>query len=257
MSSKEQEIVKGTFSRLIQSPEIGFGLWGIDGLFVYQPRFDLQIIYRYNFRRIEVLGIKKTGIISYQARDKISAIVLAAGRANYQGKPLQLLPVNGVPMINRVTEAFSNSNIDELIVVLGYQAEEIKKELRGRDVKVIVNPDYDGTLSKSLRYGLKMVTGDISAVVLTLGNRPFIELKIIDNMISVYKTQKPPIIAPIYRKRRGHPVILDAALIPELIKTRGDTGGKEFITKHKSEVMEIKVREKGVVEDIFHVNAVK
>jgi molybdenum cofactor cytidylyltransferase len=253
LAQKDQEVVSETFSRLKQNPKAGLKLWGREDSYLHQISFDLQIVYRVTSGRIEIIGIKKAEGYWPSPEDRISAVILAAGRANYHGIPVQLLPINGVPMISRVTEAFSNSNIDDLIVVLGYQAEKVKSALKGKNIKVIVNPDYEGALSKSLRYGLKMITGNTSAVVLTLGNRPFIGPQVINNLIEVYKKEKPPIIVPVYGERRGHPVIFDASLIHELLKARGNIGGREAISKHKSELIGVEVQEEGVIRGILDI----
>ena len=253
LSQRDREIIKRIFPRIKDNPQMGLKLWGREDLYLYQVSVYLQIIYRISGGRIAIVGIKKAEEYLHLPEDKISAIILAAGRASYQGIPLQLLPINGVPMITRVTEAFSNSSVDELIVVLGYEAEKVKSELKGRNVKVIVNPDYEGALSKSLKYGLRMIAGNTSAVVLTLGNRPFIEPQIINELITVYKKEKPPIIPPIYGETRGHPVIFDASLIPELLKARGDIGGRGAISRHKSELIAVEVQEEGVIRGISDI----
>lgn len=183
-------------------------------------------------------------------RDKICAIVLAAGKADYGNTPMQLFPVDGVPLISRVTEALLTSGIDDLIVVLGYQAEQVKKELASKDIKVVVNPNYERGLSRSLRYGLRMVSRDAAAVVLTPGNRPFIKPEVVGALIKTYQRGKAVIVVPTCHQIRGHPVIFNASLVPELLKTRGDVGGREVIRRHQRELIEVEVEDAGIFKKI-------
>lgn len=184
------------------------------------------------------------------ARGKICAIILAAGKADYEDIPMQLFPVDGVPLISRVTEALLTSGIDDLIVVLGYQAEQVKKELANKDIKVVVNPNYERGLSRSLRYGLRMVSSDAAAVVLTLVNRPFIKPEVVGALITTYKRGKAPIVAPTYHQIRGHPIIFSTSLVPELLKTRGDVGGRAVIRRHQRELIEVEVEDAGIFKKI-------
>ena len=250
-TADEQSIISKALLWLRENPNLGLRLWGsYDHLYLYQAPANLKIIYRVAGERIVIVTIEKAIRYSPPPRDKISAIVLAAGRADYQNMPLQLLPIEGIPMIIKVIRTFLNADIDEVIVVLGYYAATIKRRLEGENVKVIINPHYQGPLSKSLKYGLRMVTSDTSAIALALGNQPFISSDIINELIAVYKKERANIVVPTYQGGRGHPVICDTSLIPELLKTRGNVGGREVIGRHKNELKEIESSEKSVITRI-------
>lgn len=247
----KQLVIRKALSLLRENPNSGLKLWGgYDQLYLYQSA-NLQIIYRIAGDQIEVIAFGEAEEYSPPPRDRIAAIILAAGKANHRDMPLQLLPVDGVPMIIKVTQAFLNADIDEVIVVLGYYAALIKSMLAGENVKVVINPHYEGPLSKSLKYGLKTVAADTSAVVLALGNQPFISPDLINELIAVYKKEGANIVAPIYRGKRGHPVICHSSLIPELLKVRGNMGGREVIERHEDLLREIEMGEKSVIARIL------
>jgi molybdenum cofactor cytidylyltransferase len=247
----KQLVIRKALSLLKESPNSGLKLWGgYDQLYLYHSA-NLQIIYRIAGDQIEVIAFGEAKEYSPPPRDRITAIILAAGKANHCDVPLQLLPVDGVPMIIKVTQTFLNADIDEVIVVLGYYAAPIKSMLAGENVKVVINPHYEGPLSKSLKYGLRTVAADTSAVVLALGNQPFISPDLINELIAIYKNERANIVAPIYRGRRGHPVICHSSLIPELLKVRGDTGGREVIERHDNLLREIEMGEKSVIARIW------
>jgi len=233
LGQQERLFINDTLLRLKGNPQLGLKLWGTEDIYCYQASTDSKIIYRLAGGEIQVVGIRTAREYPFPPRDKISAIVLAAGKAN-------------VPWLSHLTETFLATDIDDLIVVVGYQAEWVKKELRSKDIKVVVNPSYEQGLSKSLRCGLQMVTRATTAVVLALGNRPFIESGVIDKLITAYKKERAPIVVPAYREIGGHPVIFDAALVPELFRVRGNVGGRDVIAHHRQELIQVTVEDTGI-----------
>jgi len=174
------------------------------------------------------------------SKTKISAVVLAAGRTGYED----------ISPISYVTKVFLSAGVDDLIVVLGYKAEQVKKVLQNQEVKIVVNPDYQQGLSKSLRYGLRIVSRDTAAVLLALGNRPYIKPKLINSLVKTYEQERASIVVPTYLKMRGHPVIFDSVLIPELLKTRGNVGGRQVLKHHNKEIKQVEVEEAGILKQV-------
>lgn len=243
LSSREHFYLSRAISQLRKNPESGLRLWGSQGLYLYQTVTDSKIVYRMSGAEIQVLSIKAAEEPRWPSREKgkISAVVLAGGRAGYSDS----LP------ISFVTEALLNSGIDDLIVVVGDKYEQAKKMLRNQDVKIIVNPDCEHGLSKSLRYGLKMVSRDTSGVLLSLGNRPFVTSKVVDKLIKAYRQEKASVVVPTYSQMRGHPVIFNTLLIPELLRARGDIGGRQVLRQHSRELKQVEVEDAGILERVW------
>ena len=74
----------------------------------------------------------------------ISAILLAAGqskRMNGENKLNKI--INNQPLIKHSINNILKSNIDELIIVVGYQ-EEIIKKLKDESNKIMIRPETTG-----------------------------------------------------------------------------------------------------------------
>jgi molybdenum cofactor cytidylyltransferase len=223
--------------QLERNPELGLKLWGSGDFYLYQTVADAKIVYQLRRNQVRVLAIKAAPDYPQSSRTRISAIILAAGRTDYEDN----LP------ISQVTGSFLDAGIDDLIVVLGYHAEQAKKDLMNRDIKIIVNPDYEHGLSKSLRYGLKIMSHDTAAVFLALGNRPFVKPEVVKQLIRTYKSREAPIIVPTYSHIRGHPVIFDTLLIPELLKAKGNIGGRKVLQHHDCELAQVEVEDASIL----------
>ena len=89
----------------------------------------------------------------------MQALILAAGTGSrlkqYTEKvPKCMVPVNGIPMIERAIDAIISAGIKQLYIGLGYKAEVLKeflaktfdqKRLDGMKIDFIENPVYDKT----------------------------------------------------------------------------------------------------------------
>ncbi|MFQ5354240.1 MAG: NTP transferase domain-containing protein [Thermodesulfobacteriota bacterium] len=81
----------------------------------------------------------------------MQAVILAAGYGSRlekvsKGLPKCLVPVGGRPLIEHQIEALNDAGIGRILVVVGYKAEAVRKEL-GPRVEYIENTRYDETNS--------------------------------------------------------------------------------------------------------------
>ncbi|MEM2320242.1 MAG: NTP transferase domain-containing protein, partial [Candidatus Bathyarchaeia archaeon] len=67
----------------------------------------------------------------------ISLIVLAAGLSTRFGRNKLLERIGNYTIIERVVKSATSSNCDEVIVVLGHEAQRIKEVLKGFSCKFV------------------------------------------------------------------------------------------------------------------------
>ena len=76
------------------------------------------------------------------------------------GRAKALLPIEGQTFIERIVGALKQGGIERIIVVLGFNAEEIRRQIiRGLPVEIIVNPDYKMGQLSSLQVALRIRRG--------------------------------------------------------------------------------------------------
>ena len=181
----------------------------------------------------------------------ISAILLAAGESKRMGRPKLLLTWGECSIIEKSVDTLLASKINELIVVLGYQARAVLKRLRARRLKAVINRQYRMGMSTSLRRGLGQVSSKSEAILIALADQPFIETDLINHLIDIYRGNPHGIVLPSYRGKRGHPVILSRSRYQEEIKNpTGDMGCKPILNRHPEDILEVEVESEGVVADI-------
>lgn len=180
----------------------------------------------------------------------ISAIILAAGRSKRMGEPKQLLPLTQGTILEQTVDNYLNSNASEVVVVVGHRAPEMISLLTNRPVKVAINPDYHEGMSTSIITGLKSTSSKAGGFMLALADQPFVSSQTISCLIEAFRNNKKGIVIPVYQGKRGHPVIFASKYKAELIKLKGDIGGRQIPARHHDDILEITVDCNSVIIDI-------
>lgn len=184
----------------------------------------------------------------------VSAILLAAGESQRMGRPKQLLPFGSSTILGKTIDNLLSSRADEVIVVLGTRAGAMKQVIAGRQVKVVVNPDYRKGMSASLIAGLERVDSKAQWVMVALADQPLIDKDTYNRLIEGALGCDMGIILPTYRSKRGNPVIFSIKYKDELLGLEGDVGGREILRKHPDDILEVAVGSEGVTIDINNLD---
>src|SRR5437016_767036 len=167
-----------------------------------------------------------------------AAIILAAGSSSRMsaGRHKLLLPLGGRSVLAHVIEAALASQARPVILVLGHQAEQVRASIiqytAHPSITLVENPDYLQGMSTSLRMGLQtLVTKEskrelpsysVDGALVILGDQPLMTTYVLDTLIATKQSTGKRIIAPLFNKRRGNPVLFDASLFPGLMEVTGD-----------------------------------
>jgi len=182
----------------------------------------------------------------------ISLVVLAAGMSTRFGENKMLYPIDGEPMVRRVVNAAIFSSVDEVIVVVGFEAEKVKDALKGLRCKIVENPDYaTGGQSSSVRYGVKHVNERAEAVIILPGDVAFIDATIIDKVVNEYRSKRAKIVVAAHKGKPGHPILFDRSLIPEMLAIdEAGYGLKAVVNRHKADMLYVEANTPNVLLDI-------
>lgn len=180
----------------------------------------------------------------------ISAVLLAAGESKRMGQTKQLLPLGDKTLVEHALDNLLASRIDEVVVVTGNQAETVAKIVGTRPVKVVLNPDYRLGMSTSLKRGLLSIGKDAAAVMVVLADQPFIDAALIDRLLDKFTGRNKGIIVPVFKGKKGHPIIFAIKYREELLQLQGDAGAKALLERHPGDVLEVAVASEHIHVDI-------
>lgn len=153
-------------------------------------------------------------------------------------------------MLEVVVGKFVDSRVDEVVVVLGHEADRIRAQSDFGRAKVVVNADYAEGMGSSIRAGMDAMDKDARAVIIALGDQPLLRTETIDALLEEYAKSGGPIVAPFFRRRRGNPVLFDRSLFRELKAAKGDSGAKATIERLRDSIVRVQVDDSGVVLDV-------
>jgi molybdenum cofactor cytidylyltransferase len=120
-----------------------------------------------------------------------------------------------------VVDAAEASTLDQIVVVTGYAAEEVRAAVSlDRAVWAHNEEPERGTMS-SLRAGLE-VAGSADAVVKLVCDQPGVTSDLIDGVIGSWDPEMHRASLASYRDGDGHPVLVAASALADVVDEDGD-----------------------------------
>ena len=183
-------------------------------------------------------------------RGGVTAILLAAGLSSRLGTPKPLLPLAGKPLLAHSLDALRGGGVSEIVVVLGAEADRVRRGVSLEGTRVVVNADFEEGMSSSIRAGLRNASLDSEAYLIMLGDQPLVAPATIRALVERRATTLARILIPTYAGVRGNPVLLEASLSGEIEAVRGDVGCRSIVAARTAEVVEVPVDDPGILVDV-------
>jgi bifunctional UDP-N-acetylglucosamine pyrophosphorylase / glucosamine-1-phosphate N-acetyltransferase len=121
------------------------------------------------------------------------AVVLAAGMGTRMKSdlPKVLVPVLGRPMIEFVLDALAAAGIGRTIVVVGYRADDVQKQLSGRtNLQFALQSERLGT-GHAVKMAQPLLVGHAGPVVVVAGDSPMIQSVSLQKLLDHFEKEQP------------------------------------------------------------------
>lgn len=171
-----------------------------------------------------------------RAGTRSAGVILAAGSARRMGRPKQLLPLHGRPLLEHVVAEACGSTLDEVVVVLGANAQIVGGGVVLGRATVILNPEHGAGMSTSLRAGVRALGAGVGRAVVILGDQPGVSAALIDELLDLQERSARPAAALSYDGLLHPPVVLDRRLWAGLEQLEGDVGCRQLIRARPDQV---------------------
>jgi molybdenum cofactor cytidylyltransferase len=169
----------------------------------------------------------------------ISCVVLAGGTSSRLGSPKQLLDLGGKPVLQHVLDRVAGTVCDEIIVVLGHEAERIASAIElPRGARVLMNDRFAEGQSTSLLAGLGAVDDSADAALIVLGDQPRLPAEVFEAVVGAWD-EGVDVVRPLYDGRPGHPVLIARRAFANLGTLTGDTGARAIVDAVDVEVRDV------------------
>ena len=171
----------------------------------------------------------------------ISGLVLGAGASQRFGPPKQLLPYRNTTMLGWVVDqAQRASGLDEIVVVLGRAADQVREQVDFGAARVVENPVFGEGCSSSYRAGIGAINSESAAIMIILGDLPGITPEIIDRLADEWREHDSAIALCSYQGRKGHPMIFARSMFPQLVDLHGDKAAWKLVDANESLIHEVR-----------------
>ena len=174
-----------------------------------------------------------------------AGIILAAGQSLRFGQPKQLIELKGKYLIQRVVETALESQLDKVVLVLGFEYQKINgvlgKLAQSQRIRVVINHDFRQGQSRSLQLGMREVKDAFASIMFLVADQPMLDVKTIDLLLDQFWHSPRNICVPICKGNRSNPTIFGKAFYKRLLQIEGDTGARQLIKAHPEDVLPVEV----------------
>ena len=175
-------------------------------------------------------------------RKFISGLILGAGASQRFGEPKQLLPFAGTTLLGWVvSQAQTATALDELVVVVGRSADEIRARVDFGDAKVVENRVFTEGCASSYRAGIAALDSRSEAMMIILGDQPGITPEIIDRLADEWRQSNASIALCSYQGHKGHPMIFARSLFDQLETLHGDKAAWKLVDAQANTLLEVRL----------------
>lgn len=156
----------------------------------------------------------------------ISAIVLAAGAGSRFGGTKQVARVRGKPLAQHAIDAATDAGVDEVVVVLGHDAERVLAALDlPASARVVVNSEHASGMASSLAAGLGATDASSDAAVVLLADTPGIRSDHVRSLATAFLDAGARILRIRFRDGPG-PALIARSEWDRATALTGDVGAR-------------------------------
>ncbi len=168
-----------------------------------------------------------------------SALVLAAGGGSRFGGGKLLARLGGQPIVEAVLDNLRDAPVEEVIVVVGADAERVREVCERYGVRTVANEEWERGQSTSVLTGLRACDEEAQAAVVLLGDQPLVGARAVERLVAAFAGGAKVAVAT-YGGRRRNPVLFSREVWPLLeAELTGDEGARSVLRRHPELVVEV------------------
>jgi nicotine blue oxidoreductase len=175
-----------------------------------------------------------------------SAILLAAGASSRMGRPKALLPIGGRPAVETIVATLRSGGVDDVVVVIGRHAVEIRAEANLRNARVVENRQWASGRTSSIQAGLAALPRDAEWTLLALVDMPLVRPETVRTLLAAPRDDAD-VVVPFHGGRRGHPILLRRTLFPAIASLGPDAPLRDVVRTARR--VDVPVEDPGVLVD--------
>ena len=167
--------------------------------------------------------------------------MLAAGRGSRMGGAKHVLPLDGVPLLERVLRTLARTSATRVFVVLAPGDADGAALAERLGVAVVRAESANEGRAASVRAAIRAASPDANGLLCALADQPFLEPADFEQLFAVLRREPHAIVRARYDGEAGSPVLFARDYFPELLELRGRVGGRSVIARHPDAVRSVDI----------------
>lgn len=175
-----------------------------------------------------------------------AALIVAAGMSTRMGQFKPMLSIGSISVAQRVVASLHQAGISKIVMVTGCNAIALERHLAGNGIIFLRNDRYETTqMFDSVKIGLEYLQDKCDRIVFTPVDVPLFTAATVRALLASGEA----LACPVYDGRQGHPILLSAGLIPQILADSGEGGLRGALDRCSAAMAPIPVNDPGTLQD--------
>ncbi len=174
------------------------------------------------------------------------ALIVAAGMSSRMGDFKPMLNIGSISIAQRIVATLHQAGVDRIVVVTGYNAQQLERHLANNGLVFLRNEEYATTqMFDSAKIGLDYLRDKCDRILFTPVDIPLFTAATVTALIE----SGAPLACPVCEGKTGHPLLIASALLDRILSDGGEGGLQGAISRCGTEMRLIPVEDPGVLHD--------
>jgi molybdenum cofactor cytidylyltransferase len=179
-----------------------------------------------------------------------AAIILSAGFSARMGEFKPLMPLGGMPVLERVIRLFRTAGVGRIHVVVGHRGPELTPLIERQGARAVVNPRYAEGMYSSVKAGAAELDDATEAFFTLPVDIPLVRPATVSALLQACPAGGSAICYPTFGGRRGHPPLIGCRHIRTILDDSGDAGLAGLLRKLKLHARDVPVADEFIHADM-------
>ena len=181
---------------------------------------------------------------------RVGAVIAAAGKSGGYKSYDKMKSVDGIQVLRQMILNFKRAGVDEIVLITGYQAEQVEKKLAKLGAVFLRSEDYEKEemITSAVR-GMNYLKPRCEKFFFCpAGVSLFTEdtVRVLMQKAKENENDQEKVYVPVWEERKGHPILMDRSMIDQFASYEGEGGLKGAMDALNVERIFVPVEDNGV-----------
>ena len=181
---------------------------------------------------------------------RIAAIILAAGFSERMVDFKPLLKIGSKTALQKCLDLFASAAIEDILVISGHNKDLLSKIITSSKAVQVFNHQYKQGMFSSIASGIRAIEAPCDAFFILPVDIPLVRKATVQQLLNQFIKFRPAVCYPVFDNHRGHPPLIAATLIPEILNWQGRGGLAGFLRQMEHLSLDVQVADQAVLLDM-------